>query len=192
MQKLVVESSKKAAIEQAALDLFTKQGFGSTSVPSIAERAGVGSGTIYRYFESKEELVNRLFQYWQNKLYLELTEAYDNNATTRQKYNHIWQQLTHFQKLHPTAFDFLEMMYYTPHLDRESKSYRVKLLKFLTQILNEDREIFHPFSSDELIAIVWGAFVGLVRASTTRRVKLSDELLLQSREAIWRAIALNI
>lgn len=182
------DSEKKLAIEEAALELFTKQGFGSTTVPSIAEKARVGSGTIYRYFESKEELVNRIFQQWQERLYHALTDAYPEKGSTREKYDHIWGRLAAFQKNYPVAFDFLEMMYYTPHLDRESKSSRLRLLKFLNQLVHEGREEFRPLSSDALIAIVWGAFVGLVRASTTGRISLDDDLLNESREAIWKGI----
>ena len=55
---------KREAILDAALDLFVERGFHGTAVPQIAERAGVGAGTIYRYFESKEALVNALYQRW--------------------------------------------------------------------------------------------------------------------------------
>jgi len=189
MQNTLQESQKKLAIEEAALELFTRQGFGSTPVPSIAERAKVGSGTIYRYFESKEELVNYIFQHWQEQLHQVLTENYSEHAGSRQKFNELWNRLAFFQSKHPVAFDFLEMMYYTPHLNKESKNRRVRLLKFLTQLLHEGKDDFRALSPDALIAIVWGAFVGLVRASTTGRIKLDESLLAQSREAIWQAIA---
>jgi AcrR family transcriptional regulator len=45
-------SDKREAIMAAALDLFVERGFYGTAVPEIAEKAGVGAGTIYRYFES--------------------------------------------------------------------------------------------------------------------------------------------
>ena len=53
---------KREAIMAAALELFVERGFYGTAVPEIAERAGVGAGTIYRYFESKEALVNALYR----------------------------------------------------------------------------------------------------------------------------------
>src|SRR5689334_15289154 len=53
---------KREAILAAALELFVERGFYGTAVPEIAERAGVGAGTIYRYFESKETLVNELYR----------------------------------------------------------------------------------------------------------------------------------
>ena len=53
--------AKREAILDAALSLFAERGYHGTSVPSIAKRAGVGAGTLYRYFENKEKLVNALF-----------------------------------------------------------------------------------------------------------------------------------
>jgi AcrR family transcriptional regulator len=47
-------------IEAAALDLFTKQGFHSTRMREIAERAEVSSGSIYTYYPSKEALFESL------------------------------------------------------------------------------------------------------------------------------------
>lgn len=43
-------------IEAAALELFTRQGFHSTRMREIAEKAEISSGSIYNYYPSKESL----------------------------------------------------------------------------------------------------------------------------------------
>lgn len=45
------------AIQDAAIDLFVEQGFEAMSMEGVAARAGVGKTTIYRRWDSKEELV---------------------------------------------------------------------------------------------------------------------------------------
>ena len=40
----------------AAIDLFVERGFASTRLEDVAKRAGVSKGTLYLYFENKEEL----------------------------------------------------------------------------------------------------------------------------------------
>jgi len=40
----------------AALDLFAEKGFAATRLEDVAARAGVSKGTLYLYFDSKEEL----------------------------------------------------------------------------------------------------------------------------------------
>lgn len=40
----------------AALDLFVERGYAATRLEDVAARAGVSKGTLYLYFENKEEL----------------------------------------------------------------------------------------------------------------------------------------
>ena len=47
----------------AAYELFTAQGYHPTSMDAIAERAGVGKGTLYWYFKGKRELFIALFRH---------------------------------------------------------------------------------------------------------------------------------
>ena len=44
-------------LEQAALDLFTEQGFAATTVPQIAARAGLTTRTFFRHFADKREVI---------------------------------------------------------------------------------------------------------------------------------------
>lgn len=44
-------------IETAALELFERQGYDSTSVDEIAEQAGISRATFFRYYPSKEEVL---------------------------------------------------------------------------------------------------------------------------------------
>ena len=43
-------------IVQAALALFAERGFAATKLEDVAARAGIGKGTIYLYFPTKEDL----------------------------------------------------------------------------------------------------------------------------------------
>jgi AcrR family transcriptional regulator len=50
------KEARRVAIIDAALEEFTAQGFTATKLDDVAERAGIGKGTIYLYFDSKEIL----------------------------------------------------------------------------------------------------------------------------------------
>lgn len=50
------KESRPAELVAAALDLFVARGYAATRLEEVAARAGVSKGTLYLYFDSKEEL----------------------------------------------------------------------------------------------------------------------------------------
>lgn len=52
--------TKEKQILEAGINQFSKFGFKKTSIDDIAKAAGVGKGTVYNYFSSKEELFLRV------------------------------------------------------------------------------------------------------------------------------------
>ena len=59
--KIVDKEAKKNQIVLAAMQVFSKLGFAKTKMIDIAEAAGIGKGTIYEYFRSKEEIFASAF-----------------------------------------------------------------------------------------------------------------------------------
>lgn len=50
------KEARPGELVKAALDLFVEKGFAATRVEEVAARAGVSKGTLFLYFESKEDL----------------------------------------------------------------------------------------------------------------------------------------
>jgi len=50
------KEARPGELIDAALDLFVEKGFAATRVEEVAARAGVSKGTLFLYFQSKEEL----------------------------------------------------------------------------------------------------------------------------------------
>jgi len=53
---LAEDPGKRQAILDQAINTFAECGFRGADVQVIADRAGVGKGTVYRYFRNKDEL----------------------------------------------------------------------------------------------------------------------------------------
>ena len=51
---------KEIRIINAAINIFSEKGFESTRTKEIAERAGVAEGTIFRYFPTKNAILERM------------------------------------------------------------------------------------------------------------------------------------
>ena len=54
--------SKRERILRAATDVFAQSGYFNAKVSEIARAAGVADGTIYLYFDGKEDLLSSIFR----------------------------------------------------------------------------------------------------------------------------------
>jgi AcrR family transcriptional regulator len=54
--------SQRAAILDAAVDLLSEQGYAGCSMAAVAARAGIATGSVYRHFPGKADLVVELFR----------------------------------------------------------------------------------------------------------------------------------
>jgi len=55
-------TSKRERILRAAVDVFARNGYFNAKVSEIAKAAGVADGTIYLYFDGKEDLLITIFR----------------------------------------------------------------------------------------------------------------------------------
>lgn len=56
------ERGKRDAILTSAYKTFAEFGYADTKIETIAERAGVGKGTVYLYFQNKNDLFRQMIQ----------------------------------------------------------------------------------------------------------------------------------
>jgi AcrR family transcriptional regulator len=70
---------KKADIFDAGRELFYSRGFKDTNVSDIAEMAGIGVGTFYNYYSSKEELFLEVYLKENEDLKKRMIESFDLN-----------------------------------------------------------------------------------------------------------------
>jgi AcrR family transcriptional regulator len=67
---------KREDIIRVSLELIAEHGFHGAPMAMIADTAGVGAGTIYRYFESKDILITELFRELEGKIIVVLMDGY--------------------------------------------------------------------------------------------------------------------
>jgi len=186
---------KRRIILDAALVAFADRGYHGTAVPEVAAAAGVGTGTLYRYFASKEALVNELYRDAKARLraaLLDNTPGLDlsQGDIAEQWFTLLWKRLGAFARAEPDAFRFLEMQDHVAYLDAQSRQVELAVLTPLYMAGKRLRDRSSGDASvDVLIALLWGAFVGLIKASRLGYLKLDDHQLEQAGAACWRMIA---
>ena len=57
------KQDRPAELLAAALELFVERGFAGTRLDDVAARAGVSKGTLYLYFENKEDLLKEVVRH---------------------------------------------------------------------------------------------------------------------------------
>jgi AcrR family transcriptional regulator len=176
-------------IIEAALRAFAERGFHGTSIPEIATAAGVGVASIYRRFESKEHLVNAVFRDAKSRLRDALLLGLDLGARPRALFLEVWARLVRFQRAQPVAFQFLEMQDHIPYLDGESRALEASLLVPIVIATEAATRKAAPVPPPVLIAMVWGAFVGLTKAARLGYLAVDEATLLRAGEVCYAAVA---
>lgn len=140
------EATKKRILAAAKKE-FAKSGLGGARVDVIAERAKANKRMIYHYFNSKEELFQRV-----------LEEAYVDIRTAEQKLA--------LEHLDPK--DALEI------LVRFTWDYYLKNPEFLTLVNSENLHKAKHLKKSEVIHIVSRRFVAMVKGILDRGVASGD------------------
>jgi AcrR family transcriptional regulator len=181
---------KGEAILEAALHLFVERGFYGTAVPEIADRAGVGAGTIYRYFESKEALVNAIYR--QEKLHFGhvVLDDFPPSAPTREQFRLLWTRMAKFATLHPDAFIFLELHHHARYLDAQSREVEQRMTELFTSVVTnaQARGELKAGAPRLLMGLVMGAFVGVIRSCVDTDQPLGDADWKLAEQCVWEAI----
>jgi AcrR family transcriptional regulator len=68
------QANRRRRVVQAAVELASEGGYELVQMRDVATRAGVALGTIYRYFESKDQLLGAALVEWVGELERRLTQ----------------------------------------------------------------------------------------------------------------------
>ena len=180
---------KREAIMAAALELFVERGFYGTAVPEIADRAEVGAGTIYRYFESKEALVNALYRR-EKQRFASYTMGDFQASGARELFHQLWTKMAAFAVEEPKSFVFLELHHHARYLDAESRAIEHRMLELFNNVIKaaQSRGELKPCAPRLLMAICMGSFVGLIRSCVEDDQPLASADWQTAEQCVWEAI----
>jgi AcrR family transcriptional regulator len=183
---------RRAAIMRAGLTLFAERGFYGTRVPDIADRARVGAGTIYRYFATKEALVNAIFQEKKRAVGAVLDGAFDPGKPFEPQCLAVWTMLVAMVEADPVSFRFLEYHHHAAYLDATSREVASQAQRGPLDFLESAAAagfVRQDLSPAELLSLVWGALVGFVRGAEERASMLKPERVEAAGRVVCRMLA---
>lgn len=188
----------RSAILKAALEVFVERGFHGTTVPQIANRAGVAAGTMYRHFQSKEELVNVLYREAKTRFMSSVAGGelpggtkLPQGATARQQFRWFWFRIVDYARSHGDELAFLELHHHAAYLDAQSLALEASSLQAFSSFFELDsiRGELKPLPGTVLMVIVWGILAQLFKTYRLGHLPWSDALIAEAEAAAWDAVA---
>ncbi len=183
-------TEKQEAILDATLELIGERGFHGTPMSAIAEKAGVGAGTIYRYYESKEELINALYVREKQAINAQVLKGYTEELSVRDAVGLMFRNAISARACESARFRFLDQYYNSPFIGDETRRIREQLMSDYVDVIERgicDGEI-RDLPLPVVMAMIFGPLAQLSSASQLKDVTLDDELIDQALDAIWRSI----
>ncbi|MEK0316862.1 TetR/AcrR family transcriptional regulator [Cohnella sp. 56] len=138
------KEEKKAAILAGALHCFIEKGFQATKIDDIARHLGISKGSLYGYFDSKEEIYIQLAHARMDEMVASLDALYTETASAAAMLRHMFERFRRqpLDELRRWLTFHLEFMTYAsrrPELIASNRAYLDKALALLCRILDSGK-----------------------------------------------------
>ena len=159
--------NKKEIIREAAIKVMAEKGFYNTKTAEIANEADVAVGTIYNYFENKNDILDYIFKY-------ELEKRLKNLHKMKELNLNFWEKLNRFLKFHfqevKENISLGKILVREKEFPKKDGSDSInKYLTMIPVILNDqikeainNGEINKEYNSEMVANIIFGAIQGIV------------------------------
>jgi len=189
----MTKPDKHDEIVRAALELIAEHGFHGAPMALVAERAGVGAGTIYRYFENKDVLINELYREIESKMYPFVLDGYAAESPFRARFLHLGTAVLRYFIEHPLHFRYLEQFHNSPY------GVAIRRDKIMGKAGGCDafRELFDQGLAQQVIkdvplvilfALSFGPLLAVARDHILGFVHLDETMIERVIEACWDGI----
>ncbi|MBD3275919.1 MAG: TetR family transcriptional regulator [Candidatus Marinimicrobia bacterium] len=176
--KHVDKQARRIQIYEAAINLFAKQGVSSTTIQDIADQAGIGKGTIYEYFASKDELLTDIFTFILDDAQTAVEKEWKKQDNALDRLVTFFDALLAYFENIPENFTQILLLFWAegviqkPGTSKESylegfdfKNIYLEYLDFLIETITEAQEegIFRKdFDAEKLASSLIGAVDGVM------------------------------
>ncbi len=184
---------KREEVIKAALELIAEHGFHGAPMAMVAERAGVGAGTIYRYFDSKDVLIAEIFNELEKRIVEYLLQGYSLDRPLRERFIYLSTMIIRYFMDNAIHFRFIEQYMNSPYgvsLRREKLLGKARDIDLFRHLLQEgiERQALKDLPLALHFALAFGPILSLLRDHILGFMKLDDVLIRKTVEACWDAV----
>ncbi|MCD1293648.1 TetR family transcriptional regulator [Methanocella sp. CWC-04] len=185
-------AGKREVIMKTALKLFTERGFHGTPTSMISEQAGVATGTLFRYFPTKEELINNIYFDVKEKWGKSISEGINREDTIKEKIQRAWANSIRWGISCPDEFLFIEQFSSSPYITKITQEEAMKNYLFLFEIFQEGTKngILKDLDMRMTVNMLAHAGKSVIRLILDSSGSAdADKLVDESFELIWGGIS---
>ena len=130
------KEERKISIMTKALELFSKEGFYQTTMPSLAEKIGMSVGNLYNYFASKETLAKELILYIAEILGNEIRAINESSLSAQEKIAAIVRMYFRIANQRPETIEYFLRVYLSNReVFREGCEGMICVSPFVTELM---------------------------------------------------------
>lgn len=160
---------KKQALLEAATQAIAQSGI-AASTAVIARNAGVAEGTLFRYFATKDELINTLYLHLKQDLCQSMIMELDRSITdAKMMTRFIWNSYISWGLNHPARHRAIRQLAVSEKLTKETEQRADDMFPELRDLCH--RSVLMVFMSDEYRAFGDGLFLALAETTMEWTVK---------------------
>ena len=183
-------NDKRKALLEATLRLVSNHGFHNAPMSKIAQLADVSAGTIYLYFDNKQDLVDSLYLEIKAAFTDAAFQGYSEGMPVKQGFEHVWHNMVEYKMSNPMEATVLSRCDNAPII---SEAVREKALKHLQPLLDlwqrgQQQGVVRQASPYLLYAYAVYPLSFLVAVEERGEHHLSEELRQETFEMAWSAI----
>jgi TetR/AcrR family transcriptional regulator, repressor of fatR-cypB operon len=182
--------NKRQDILDATLDLIIEEGLPAVTFAKIFKKAGVGSGTVYNYFHSKEELIAQLYRESRQHLGSHALMNYDAAAGLHLRFRCLAWNILIFAIRYPKEFLFIDSYSYSASIPREIRDMEDPASAEFFKIMAEGQRqgILREMDTMMCFEIVYGIISTIAKGFFAHKYPLDDVQIQQTLESCWKAI----
>lgn len=159
-KKLNSHDEKERRIFKAAIRVFSEDGFHRATMDKIASLSDVGKGTLYRYYKSKEELMETLLEEEYSSIVESITEIFNRNTDVIEGLVEMIKYWVGFINSNPIVYNLIQSADVTVNnLGGKTRFYRymaehLPLLKAKIISLNKEAKV----KGINYLTVIYGMF----------------------------------
>ncbi|WP_397363724.1 TetR/AcrR family transcriptional regulator [Olleya sp. R77988] len=180
---------KKQRIIITMLELVVKQGVHATPMSQVAKEANVAVGTIYHYFENKNQIIEEIYMMIVQDYGVVLIANLPEKGFKKQ-YQTMWLNLYNYFVGNPLAFKFMEFVAVPPIITQELVAQSVPYISNIRDLFLEGIENKELRNAPVrlILQMAFGDVVSSIRLKVKNELEMNKKQIDQALDMSWDSI----